>query len=84
LEWVTILHQTHPIHSVMTGVKSPVPKSMELWTTQKAEGHFGQLAVWKISSIIMQVCIRFCIECVLGFKKFCIGFCIRVFIRFVY
>jgi len=57
-----IFHHTHPLHNVMTEIKSPVQKLMELWTIQIAEGHFGQLVVWKILSIIIQVCIMYCFK----------------------
>jgi hypothetical protein len=79
LAWIMTLNQTHPIWSDLTKIKSGVQKSMELWTTQIAEGHFGQLVVWKILSIIIQVCIIYCFKLCIRFlyKVFELGFCIR-------
>jgi hypothetical protein len=57
LEWIMTINQAHPIWSDSTKMKNPVQKSMELWTIQIPEGHFGQLAAWMILSIIIQVFI---------------------------
>ena len=51
-----IFIEGHLTLNAMTKIESHVQASMELWTVQKAESPFGQLAVWKILRNIIQVC----------------------------